>query len=506
MQLSNTISKRTLVIFTIMALSAFGYLFSVMFADAHADPGPCTANGVGLSLTVFRSDGTTPVGGGSIAPGETVKYEATLSHLGGTNCNYEGGTLSITTPDAVAHVVASPATPVVPLVSTSSPFVSSQVSYVANSADVGGDGDLDSSADYTGGSSHTGTSHDSASAHVDVAKQFQKLNPGIRTEVHDPAHADITNATTTQGTAVHDKVILSATSTGPTPGGTADFTLYSGLTCNGTVLSTENNVAVSGGSAESTATTTASGSYSYLAHYDGDANYNEATATCEPFNVFSQNQPTLNTTPDPSSGNVGATLNDSATLSGANSPTGSITFKLFPPSDASCQGVASYTQVVPLTGNSASTSPGFVSNAPGTWRWTADYPGDVNNTEAHSTCQAEPVVISQPAGQWCSHGYWKQSHHFDSWVGYTPGQQFSSVFDDAFPGMTLLQVLQQGGGGLKALGRDTVGELLNTSAGLTTGFTTAQIIANFNAVFPGSKSDYEALHATFVAPHNCPLN
>jgi hypothetical protein len=107
--------------------------------------------------------------------------------------------------------------------------------------------------------------------------------------------------------------------------------------------------------------------------------------------------------------------------------------------------------------------------------------------------------------QWCSHGYWKQSQHFGSWVGYSPSQLFSSVFENAFPGKTLLQVLQQGGGGLNALGRDTVGELLNTAAGLSTGWTTAGIIAAFNAAFPGTNSAYDTLHNQFVSPENCPL-
>ncbi|MFZ2523648.1 MAG: SipW-dependent-type signal peptide-containing protein, partial [Minisyncoccia bacterium] len=63
--------------------------------------------------------------------------------------------------------------------------------------------------------------------------------------------------------------------------------------------------------------------------------------------------------------------------------------------------------------------------------------------------------------EYCSHGYWKQSQHFDNWSGYLPTQQFSSVFENAFPGKTLLQVLQLGGGGLNRLGRETVGALLN---------------------------------------------
>src|SRR5690606_20729171 len=68
-------------------------------------------------------------------------------------------------------------------------------------------------------------------------------------------------------------------------------------------------------------------------------------------------------------------------------------------------------------------------------------------------------------GEGCTPGYWKQSQHFDSWVGYLPTQTFSSVFGwNGFGNMTLLGVLGQGGGGTKALGRHAVAALLNSAS------------------------------------------
>jgi hypothetical protein len=110
-------------------------------------------------------------------------------------------------------------------------------------------------------------------------------------------------------------------------------------------------------------------------------------------------------------------------------------------------------------------------------------------------------------GEGCTPGYWKQSQHFDSWTGYAPTDLFSSVFEDAFPGMTLLQVLGQGGGGLKALGRHTVAALLNTaSAGVDYDMTTQGVIDAFNAVYPGG--DYEGQKNIFAGYNElgCPLN
>lgn len=115
-------------------------------------------------------------------------------------------------------------------------------------------------------------------------------------------------------------------------------------------------------------------------------------------------------------------------------------------------------------------------------------------------------------GQGCTPGYWKQPQHFDSWpTPYTPSTLFSAVFENAFPGWTLLQVLQNNGNvtGLEALGRHTVAALLNSaSSGVNYGMTPAQVISAFNAVFPGTKTAYNQRKGVFAALNEagCPLN
>lgn len=109
----------------------------------------------------------------------------------------------------------------------------------------------------------------------------------------------------------------------------------------------------------------------------------------------------------------------------------------------------------------------------------------------------------------CTPGYWKQSHHFDSWpAAYTPGQSFASVgFADVFPGKTLLQVLSSGGGGLTALGRHTVAALLNSgNASVEYGQTPAAVIAAFNAAV--ASGSYDAQKNIFEGwnERGCPLN
>lgn len=111
-------------------------------------------------------------------------------------------------------------------------------------------------------------------------------------------------------------------------------------------------------------------------------------------------------------------------------------------------------------------------------------------------------------GEGCTPGYWKQSQHFDSWTApYTPTSAFSSVFADAFPGMTLLDVLSQGGGGANALGRHTVAALLNAAAtDVDNGMASDDVIAAFNTAF--ASGEFENQKNIFAASNEmgCPLN
>ncbi|MEK6775776.1 MAG: SdrD B-like domain-containing protein [bacterium] len=117
-------------------------------------------------------------------------------------------------------------------------------------------------------------------------------------------------------------------------------------------------------------------------------------------------------------------------------------------------------------------------------------------------------IAVQAGGQGCSDGFWK--NHTNKWPSpYTPSTMFSAVFENAFPGKTLLQVISQGGGGLTALGRQTVGALLNAAAtGVSYDLTPAQVISQFNAVFPGSCSSYEPLKNSFeqLNEQGCPIS
>ena len=125
-------------------------------------------------------------------------------------------------------------------------------------------------------------------------------------------------------------------------------------------------------------------------------------------------------------------------------------------------------------------------------------------------CVDDPTycpMMTYCGGEGCTPGYWKVFVHLDSWVDYSPSDLFSSVFENAFPGKTLLQVLWQGGGGLNALGRHTVAALLNAaSPGVEYDMTVEEVIAAFNEVYPDG--DYEGLKMELedFNEQGCPLN
>ncbi|MDB4285537.1 VCBS repeat-containing protein [bacterium] len=101
-------------------------------------------------------------------------------------------------------------------------------------------------------------------------------------------------------------------------------------------------------------------------------------------------------------------------------------------------------------------------------------------------------------GEGCTPGYWKQTHHFGSWEDYSPGDLFDTVFGvTLFPGMTLLEVLKQGGGQEKALGRHAVAALLNSvNSGVGYDFSAAEVIAMVqDAVATGDFEDIKDMLA-----------
>ena len=105
--------------------------------------------------------------------------------------------------------------------------------------------------------------------------------------------------------------------------------------------------------------------------------------------------PTINTSAGPGVmlGND-EPLTDTATLSGAYNPTGTITFTLTSPS-----GLTVDTEAVNVSGDGTYSTPtGYVPSGmgtlAGTYQWQASYSGDANNAAVASTMGSEPVTVA----------------------------------------------------------------------------------------------------------------
>jgi hypothetical protein len=109
------------------------------------------------------------------------------------------------------------------------------------------------------------------------------------------------------------------------------------------------------------------------------------------------NPTTITTSVSPTSPIIGDTLQDSATIT-PSTATGTVTFHLFAPSDATCSGTPIYSEgPITVVSGAAATSIGYVSNAVGIWHWTADYSGDLatggTDQPSSSTCASEPTTV-----------------------------------------------------------------------------------------------------------------
>ncbi len=216
-----------------------------------------------------------------------------------------------------------------------------------------------------------------------------------------PAIVTVASAPVPVGGSITDTATLSG---GVNPTGTITFTVYgpNDATCSMTpAFTSTKSVTANGAYTSDPFTVTLAGTYRFIAAYSGDANNAAATTACNDPNesvVVGTTTPAIVTA---ASGTVhaGGTIGDTATLSGGVNPTGTITFDLFGPNNATCTGTAIFTSTATVTGNGSYPSAMFTTVAAGTYRWTAAYSGDTNNGAVTSGCNAanENVVVTVAA-------------------------------------------------------------------------------------------------------------
>ena len=220
--------------------------------------------------------------------------------------------------------------------------------------------------------------------------------------------AIVTNASNPQSNPaiVGDPISDTATLSGATndAGGTITFKLYSDDQCTNEINTGLGPVPVNGNGDYDSGdyTTTAPGTYYWIASYSGDAKNLAVSGECGDPNessVVAQKQPEISTNAT-ANVTIGEPISDTATLSGATSDaSGTITFKLY--SDDQCQNeVNTGLSPVTVSGNGDYDSGNFTPTAPGTYYWIASYSGDDKNLEVSGECgdaNESSVVEKAPA-------------------------------------------------------------------------------------------------------------
>lgn len=117
------------------------------------------------------------------------------------------------------------------------------------------------------------------------------------------------------------------------------------------------------------------------------------------FTTVSRVTPAITTQASPAT-TLGGVISDTATLTGGDSPTGTVTMTFYGPTDTNCTGTAVFTAPpIAVNGNKAYTSAPYTPTVPGTYRSIASYSGDLNNNPVATKCNdaGESVVVSAPA-------------------------------------------------------------------------------------------------------------
>jgi hypothetical protein len=176
--------------------------------------------------------------------------------------------------------------------------------------------------------------------------------------------------------------------------GTITFKLYSDSSCLNEIVAASSTATVSGNGnyASGSYTPSAVGTYYWIASYGGDTKNEAIAGACGDANESS----VVGKAPSTIATTQRLYPNDSATIGGGG--TGSVSFKLYGPNNASCDPAgnsAIYSESVSVAAGAASTSNTSAPvTAGGTYRWLVSYSGDASHVGRVSACGAEQFTLS----------------------------------------------------------------------------------------------------------------
>ncbi len=229
-------------------------------------------------------------------------------------------------------------------------------------------------------------------------------NTSAVTAIHIGNDHDASVTTAPLGSTVHDQATVTGTRFG-TPTGTVTFTWFTSAgDCTGASLPA-GTVSLEDGVADPSNAfgPLPAGSYSYLAAYNGDANYNASTAACEPLTIGKANTSAVTAihhgnshTTGVTTVPLGSTVHDQATVTGTRfgTPTGTVTFTWFT-SAGDCTGASLPAGTVSLEDGVADPSTSFGPLAAGSYSFQATYNGDANYDASTAVC--EPLTVNMAA-------------------------------------------------------------------------------------------------------------
>jgi hypothetical protein len=195
---------------------------------------------------------------------------------------------------------------------------------------------------------------------------------------------------------IGDSVTDSATLTGATAdaGGTVTYKVYTDNACTLNPVDAGTKTVTNGVVPDSNPVTfNTAGTFFWQAVYSGDANNSGATSACTSEELLVKTSPSISTTLSAGTVNIGGSVHDSATLTGATADAGgTVTYKVY--TDSACTLNPVDAGIKTVTNGVVPDSDSVTFNHSGTFYWQAVYSGDANNNGATSDCTTEALVVS----------------------------------------------------------------------------------------------------------------
>jgi hypothetical protein len=214
------------------------------------------------------------------------------------------------------------------------------------------------------------------------------------TNFHPSIATTLSDTTIEVGGTVHDSATLSGAS--PNAGGTVTYTVYTDSACSQGARSAGTKTVTNGVVPDSDPLTfNHTGDFFWQAVYSGDANNDPATSDCTSEHlVVTKKGPSIQTTLSATTIEVGGTVHDSATLTGATADAGgTVMYTVY--SDSACTQVVASGGTKDVTNGVVPDSDPVTFDAAGDFFWQAVYSGDDNNKAATSDCASEHLVVGK---------------------------------------------------------------------------------------------------------------